>query len=85
MVKIMMTSLVTQDYGPVNLDSVDALTLNWNQIQWLGPVIILIVIVVIVHVVIIIVVIVIFGFVISFFVISISIDQRSNPIRSLEL
>jgi len=24
-----------QDYGPVNLDSVDALTLNWNQIQWL--------------------------------------------------
>jgi len=31
----MMTSPVTQDYGPVNLDSVDALTLNWNQIQWL--------------------------------------------------
>ena len=26
---------MTQDYGPVSLDSVDALTLNWNQIQWL--------------------------------------------------
>merc|ERR1712241_1110550 len=24
-----------QDYGPVSLDSVDALTLNWNQIHWL--------------------------------------------------
>merc|ERR1712222_148923 len=29
-------SVAAQDYGPVNLDSVDALTLNWNQIQWLG-------------------------------------------------
>merc|ERR1712045_180955 len=29
-------SVATQDYGPVSLDSVDALTLNWNQIQWLG-------------------------------------------------
>merc|ERR1712222_306502 len=28
-------SVAAQDYGPVNLDSVDALTLNWNQIQWL--------------------------------------------------
>ena len=44
----MMTSPVTQDYGPVNLDSVDALTLNWNQIQWLVPVITVIVIVVII-------------------------------------
>ena len=75
MVKIMMTSLVTQDYGPVNLDSVDALTLNWNQIQWLVPLIVLIVIVVIVVIVIIVIV----------NVISIIIDQRSNPIRSLEL
>merc|ERR1712088_508679 len=28
-------SVATQDYGPVSLDSVDALTLNRNQIQWL--------------------------------------------------
>merc|ERR1719220_2316363 len=28
-------SVAAQDYGPVSLDSVDALTLNWNQIQWL--------------------------------------------------
>ena len=37
-----MTSVVTQDYGPVSLDEVDALTLNWNQIQWLVSPIILI-------------------------------------------
>merc|ERR1711874_513675 len=24
-----------QDYGPVNLDSVDPLSLSWNQIHWL--------------------------------------------------
>merc|ERR1711953_470773 len=28
-------SVAAQDYGPVSLDSVDALTLNWNQIHWL--------------------------------------------------
>merc|ERR1712088_607610 len=28
-------SVAAQDYGPVSLDSVDALTLNRNQIQWL--------------------------------------------------
>merc|ERR1712037_814269 len=32
---ILAASVAAQDYGPVNLDSVDALTLNWNQIQWL--------------------------------------------------
>merc|ERR1711962_1899858 len=30
-----LASLSAQDYGPVNLDSVDALTLSWNQIHWL--------------------------------------------------
>ena len=24
-----------QDYGPVNLDTVDPLSLSWNQIHWL--------------------------------------------------
>merc|ERR1712183_974893 len=24
-----------QDYGPVNLDSIDPLSLSWNQIHWL--------------------------------------------------
>merc|ERR1711971_1037841 len=33
---LLAASVAAQDYGPVNLDSVDALTLNWNQIQWLG-------------------------------------------------
>merc|ERR1712032_327492 len=32
---LLAASVAAQDYGPVNLDSVDALTLNWNQIQWL--------------------------------------------------
>merc|ERR550519_3077589 len=32
---LLLASVAAQDYGPVNLDSVDALTLNWNQIQWL--------------------------------------------------
>jgi len=32
---LLLFSVAAQDYGPVNLDSVDALTLNWNQIQWL--------------------------------------------------
>ena len=36
----------TQDYGPVSLDSVDALTLNWNQIHWLVAIIDIIIIVV---------------------------------------
>merc|ERR1719175_430758 len=33
---LLAASVAAQDYGPVILDSVDALTLNWNQIQWLG-------------------------------------------------
>ena len=41
----MVKIVVTQDYGPVSLDDVDALTLNWNQIQWLVPAIILIILV----------------------------------------
>merc|ERR1711990_1308233 len=32
---LLAASVAAQDYGPVSLDSVDALTLNWNQIQWL--------------------------------------------------
>jgi len=32
---LLLASVGAQDYGPVNLDSVDALTLNWNQIHWL--------------------------------------------------
>merc|ERR1712001_427957 len=36
LVILLAASVAAQDYGPVNLDSVDALTLNWNQIQWLG-------------------------------------------------
>ena len=28
-------SLAQQDYGPVDLDSVDPLSLSWNQIHWL--------------------------------------------------
>merc|ERR1712076_246207 len=32
---LLLASVAAQDYGPVNLDSVDALTLNWNQIHWL--------------------------------------------------
>merc|ERR1719347_1483220 len=34
-VVLLAASVAAQDYGPVSLDSVDALTLNWNQIQWL--------------------------------------------------
>merc|ERR1712130_661409 len=33
---LLVASVASQDYGPVSLDDVDALTLNWNQIQWLG-------------------------------------------------
>merc|ERR1712141_873813 len=36
LVILLAASVAAQDYGPVSLDSVDALTLNWNQIQWLG-------------------------------------------------
>jgi len=32
---LLLASVSAQDYGPVNLDSVDALTLSWNQIHWL--------------------------------------------------
>merc|ERR1712112_545438 len=32
---LLVASVAGQDYGPVSLDDVDALTLNWNQIQWL--------------------------------------------------
>merc|ERR1711909_249793 len=32
---LLLASVGAQDYGPVDLDSVDALTLNWNQIHWL--------------------------------------------------
>merc|ERR1712037_646968 len=32
---LLAASVAGQDYGPVSLDDVDALTLNWNQIQWL--------------------------------------------------
>merc|ERR1712130_943847 len=32
---LLVASVASQDYGPVSLDDVDALTLNWNQIQWL--------------------------------------------------
>merc|ERR1711990_104030 len=32
---LLAASVAAQDYGPVSLDSVDALTLNWNQIHWL--------------------------------------------------
>merc|ERR1719445_2648053 len=35
LVILLAASVAAQDYGPVSLDSVDALTLNWNQIQWL--------------------------------------------------
>ena len=44
-----------QDYGPVSLDSVDALTLNWNQIQWLVYTIFTTVIVIIIIIVIVII------------------------------
>merc|ERR1711962_878652 len=30
-----LVPVLAQEYGPVSLDSVDALTLNWNQIHWL--------------------------------------------------
>merc|ERR1719476_757760 len=35
LVILLAASVAAQDYGPGSLDSVDALTLNWNQIQWL--------------------------------------------------
>merc|ERR1719238_428300 len=35
LVILFAASVAAQDYGPVSLDSVDALTLNWNQIHWL--------------------------------------------------
>merc|ERR1711997_1368767 len=35
LVILLAASVAAQDYGPVSLDSVDALTLNWNHIQWL--------------------------------------------------
>jgi len=31
---LLLASVSAQDYGPVNLDSVDALTLSWNQVLY---------------------------------------------------
>ena len=44
MIPLTILTNSTQDYGPVSLDSVDALTLNWNQIHWLVAIIIIIVV-----------------------------------------
>ena len=44
MIPLTILTNSTQDYGPVSLDSVDALTLNWNQIHWLVAIIDIIII-----------------------------------------
>merc|ERR1719228_2741007 len=35
LILLSLATALAQEYGPVSLDSVDALTLNWNQIHWL--------------------------------------------------
>merc|ERR1712025_35792 len=35
LLSVVFTGALGQDYGPVSLDSVDPLTLSWNQIHWL--------------------------------------------------